>query len=633
MINETFEVDVIYPYQSAEKNQISLAPKERILVLQPDASGWWIGKNSKGEVGIFPSTYTSLGQTTGNDNDPLRGLDKNNKAILWKVIDQLAHEKRQLQATITHLKESNKSLQERVGTAEAALQESKAQREATSNRNTPSPSPRSSPVSMCALDMLLPPPQPHDRRQSHPRATATPPALAIAPAVSALRQVARTLSAEQRQLESVATGQLQSFGELLSEYAMNFSVMQQRMLELNDLYRKEVKERKALYNSIQDLKGKVRVYCRMRPQLPPEKGKGEVQCAFMEDDFVRVEEPKKPPISYELDACFAPERPQEDMFEEVKTVITSVLDGYNVCVFAYGQTGSGKTYTMEGPPSSRGITYRTVDRLFEEITMRRPAYQYSVSLSVIEVYNDNLFDMLRKTNREERLEMRTVNGRSQVLDATQIPVEHAEEVPPILTRAFATRSCGATLLNERSSRSHCLVTFLITGVNTCTKTKVTGKLNLIDLAGSERTTKSKAEGDRLSEANSINKSLSNLGRVICALHQKQSHIPYRDSKLTMLLQDSLCGDSKTVLIATINPNISCASETHSTLAFACSVRRLELGEAKRNVTSTSGKQPRARCKSDSSVRRGSKMEPPRRHGYSADEALDYDSDEHSDGGL
>eukprot|EP00667_Euglena_gracilis_P004457 EG_transcript_4480 len=614
-----FEVDVMYPYQSAEKNQISLSPKEKILVLQADASGWWIGRNSKGEVGIFPSTYTSLGQSLGQENDPLKGLDKHNKAVLWKVIDQLAQEKRQLTSTVAQLKESHRKLQERLAATEAVLAEAKAQ------VGTTSPSPSPSNLQHVSEDRISPPPlpispqlppawQPAGRPNSRPRAE-------LEAAARSAQRLAHSLGGQHRLLTAGVTGQLQSFRQTLQQCAGAFTAMQQRMLELDELYRKEVRERKALYNAMQDLKGKVRVYCRLRPPLTAERARGDALCVTMDMDNVRVDEPKRPPIVYELDACFAPERPQEDLFEEVKPVITSVLDGYNVCVFAYGQTGSGKTYTMEGPASSRGISYRTVHRLFEEIAARRPAYQYTVQVGVIEVYNDNLYDMLRKNNREEKVELRTVNGRWQPVDATLVAVDSVEEVLPILTKALAARCSGSTQLNERSSRSHCLVTFHIAGSNQASRFKVSGKLNLIDLAGSERTAKSKAEGERLCEANSINRSLSNLGRVICALHQKQTHIPFRDSKLTMLLQDSLSGDSKTILIATISPTLSCSSETLSTLAFASSVRKLELGEAKRSVTSLNGKPGRPRCKSES-TRRHSHVEPGHR---SWSDVVDLDS--------
>ena len=629
MVESTFEVVAVYPYQSAEKNQISLSPKEKILVLRSDSSGWWIGKNSKGEVGIFPSTYTSLGQNKTNEDDPLWGLDKNNKAVLWKVIDQLFRDKRQLQTTVGHLQDDVKQLQERLIAAqkiplakgEETLSEPSAPGcEDSAQECTPDPSAPSSEAVNSRTAMLESQVkeltqqvewyqqvvQQHDVKlqegKSQWQETQKESKLykeqkcKIDTTASNLQSAVRDLSVRHQAMAQSVAQELQCFNQLWNDFAVACSGIDEKFAEVNALYRKEAKERKALYNMIQDLKGKVRVYCRVRPQLPQEK-KSDAQCVAADDSVVRVEEPKKPAISYEFDACFVADQPQQVIFEEIQGVITSVLDGYNVCVFAYGQTGSGKTYTMEGVPGNRGITYRTVDRLFEQIESRKPAYHYTVSLTVIEVYNENIYDILRKGNREDRLEMRTYNGRCQVLDAATVSVSNAAEVTPILNRAFAGRSCGSTALNERSSRSHCLLTFYITGVNMVSKTKVTGKLNLIDLAGSERTAKSKAEGERLCEANCINRSLSNLGRVICALHQKATHIPYRDSKLTLLLQDSLSRDSKTILIANIGPSLSCASETLSTLAFASSVRKLELGEAKRSVTSLTTKRRNSRLRS------------------------------------
>eukprot|EP00906_Rhabdomonas_costata_P011722 RCo016688 len=630
---ETFEVEVIYPYQSAEKSQLSLRRREKIVVLQADSSGWWIGRNSRGQVGIFPSTYTSVGlKHSSNAEHPFEGVDKENKAVLWKMVEQLFREKKQLA-------QEKAQLMDELGKARTKSPPEVAEELASEARELGTTSADSSQLSIPlsgfpdSLPQAKPVPLQEMPNEAHvvEQDYATPAErncteiqdskpcpqckeqltivlqLCMVHGESEARSelhrqwledhlslqaelhkglVARVLALEPAAAE---LNQTQQTLQVLREAHSQVEGLPAALAELQGLYRAEAAERRRLYNIIQDLKGKVRVFCRLRPLLGTEAPPCGAPVAVLSVDGsrVRIDDPQKPNGGYEFDNCFGPESSQQDVFEAVQPVITSVLDGYNVCIFAYGQTGSGKTYTVEGSAAQPGISYRTVQLLFEQIAGRAEAYTYTVSITCIEVYNDAVYDLLRKGNRDERRELRLVNGSCQVVDVTTVPVSSVAEVQPLLRKALSLRNTNSTTMNERSSRSHCILTFYVSGKSKVTSMRVHGKLHLIDLAGSERSSKSKAEGDRLCEANCINKSLSNLGRVIVALHHKQAHVPFRDCKLTYLLQDSLGGDSKTILIANISPAPDCLGETYSTIAFATSVRKLELGEAKRHVTSSS----------------------------------------------
>ncbi|ELW66203.1 Kinesin-like protein KIFC3 [Tupaia chinensis] len=358
--------------------------------------------------------------------------------------------------------------------------------------------------------------------------------------------------------------------------------------ELLRKYRRELQLRKKCHNELVRLKGNIRVIARVRP-VTKEDGEGpEATNAVTfdpDDDSIIHLLHKGKPVSFELDKVFSPRASQQDVFQEVQALITSCIDGFNVCIFAYGQTGAGKTYTMEGTPENPGINQRALQLLFSEVQEKASDWQYTITVSAAEIYNEVLRDLLGK-EPQEKLEIRLCpdgSGQLYVPGLTEFQVQSVDDINKVFEFGHTNRTTEFTNLNEHSSRSHALLIVTVHGVDCSTGLRTTGKLNLVDLAGSERVGKSGAEGSRLREAQHINKSLSALGDVIAALRSRQGHVPFRNSKLTYLLQDSLSGDSKTLMVVQVSPVEKNASETLYSLKFAERVRSVELGPGARRA--------------------------------------------------
>mmetsp|Transcript_88 Transcript_88/g.270 ORF Transcript_88/g.270 Transcript_88/m.270 type:complete len:878 (-) Transcript_88:200-2833(-) len=350
----------------------------------------------------------------------------------------------------------------------------------------------------------------------------------------------------------------------------------------SEKYLAEVKERKRLFNLVQELKGNIRVYCRVRPLLPHELERGETNIVTFpaEGELSLYDDVKMAGRLFEFEKVFQPHNQQVDIFNELEGLITSVLDGYNVCIFAYGQTGSGKTFTMEGNRENRGVNPRAMDRLFDLSRERAGDIEYQIFFCILEIYNEEIHDLL--ADYKKKLEVRQGPNGNFVQDCTLTEVHSVEEVLALWKRGSLNRASASNNVNEHSSRSHLVLQFQIEALNHITGVRTRSKLNLIDLAGSERVGRTHSEGERLKEAQAINKSLSSLGDVIAALGSKSAHIPYRNSKLTHLLQDSLSGDSKTLMIVQVGPGKIDLPETTCSLNFASRVRAVELGQAKVN---------------------------------------------------
>ena len=285
---------------------------------------------------------------------------------------------------------------------------------------------------------------------------------------------------------------------------------------------------------------------------------------------VAVEE--ESPKIFTFDAVFDWNSEQRELYEEIfHPLVDSVLEGFNGTVFAYGQTGTGKTFTMEGTNDKPGVIPNSFDQIFSHIS-RSQNQQYLVRSSYLEIYQEEIRDLLSK-DQTSRLELKErPDVGVYVKDLSSFVCKSIKEIEHVMSCGHKNRSVGATNMNEHSSRSHAI--FIITiehseqGVDGENHIRV-GKLNLVDLAGSERQAKTGAMGQRQKEAIKINLSLSALGNVISSLVDgKSSHIPYRDSKLTRLLQDSLGGNSKTVMVANIGPASYNYEETLTTLRYA-----------------------------------------------------------------
>nr|AMS24249.1 kinesin 14-IIc protein [Marsilea vestita] len=359
-------------------------------------------------------------------------------------------------------------------------------------------------------------------------------------------------------------------------------------------YHKVLAENRRLHNEVQDLKGNIRVYCRVRPFLGGQETKQSVVEFIGENGDLLLANPKQVKDGHKMftfNKTFGPSASQEEVFMDTQPLIRSVLDGYNVCIFAYGQTGSGKTFTMTGPNSLTekdwGVNYRALNDLFHISQSREDVVKYEVAVQMVEIYNEQVRDLLMSDCPNKKLEIRNysqLNGLN-LPDATMLPVSSTSDVLELIKIGQKNRAVGATALNERSSRSHSVLTVHVQGTDLASGSILRACLHLVDLAGSERVDRSEVTGDRLKEAQHINKSLSALGDVVSALAQKNSHVPYRNSKLTQLLQNSLAGQAKTLMFVHISPDTESYGETISTLKFAERVASVELGAARSNKES------------------------------------------------
>ncbi|KAM0896675.1 hypothetical protein ACQ4PT_023046 [Festuca glaucescens] len=355
--------------------------------------------------------------------------------------------------------------------------------------------------------------------------------------------------------------------------------------DLKIKYNEEMAKRKRLHNIVQETKGNIRVFCRCRPLSKVETSSG-YKCVVDFDgsndgDIGIMNGAKK---TFKFDRVYTPKDDQAEVYADASPLVTSVLDGYNVCIFAYGQTGTGKTFTMEGTDRNRGVNYRTLEELFKIAEERKDSVTYNISVSVLEVYNEQIRDLLATSPSSKKLEIKQASeGSHHVPGIVEAKVENISEVWDVLQTGSNSRAVGSNNVNEHSSRSHCMLCIMVRAKNLINGECTRSKLWLVDLAGSERLAKTDAQGDRLKEAQNINRSLSALGDVISALASRSSHIPYRNSKLTHLLQDSLGGDSKALMFVQISPSDNDVSETLSSLNFASRVRGIELGPAKKQV--------------------------------------------------
>ncbi|XP_020102576.1 kinesin-like protein KIN-14J isoform X1 [Ananas comosus] len=352
-------------------------------------------------------------------------------------------------------------------------------------------------------------------------------------------------------------------------------------------YTEECSERKRLYNELIELKGNIRVFCRCRPLSSEEISKGHSSVIDLDpshDTELQIICSDSSKKQFKFDHVFGPRDGQEAVFAETLPIVRSVMDGFNVCIFAYGQTGTGKTFTMEGTPENRGVNYRALEELFRSSKGGGSSEKHEFSVSMLEVYNEKIRDLLADNSDQQakKLEIKqAADGTQEVPGLVEAQVHSIDEVWEMLKIGARNRSVGSTNANELSSRSHCLVRVMVKRENLVNGQRSKSHLWLVDLAGSERVAKIEVEGERLKESQFINKSLSALGDVISALASKNPHIPYRNSKLTHLLQSSLGGDCKTLMFAQISPSSADLGETLCSLNFASRVRGIEYGPVRK----------------------------------------------------
>ncbi|XP_064270044.1 kinesin-like protein KIF25 isoform X2 [Passer domesticus] len=422
-------------------------------------------------------------------------------------------------------------------------------------------------------------------------------------------------------LAAVQGIQLQN--EAMQMFQIKAFDLEQSLQEVTEKYEKEKQKRKVLHNSLIELRGNIRVHCRIRPLLPFDDGAG----------------PSQDRVYNELES-------QDAVFADVSPLLTSLLDGYNVCIMAYGQTGSGKTYTMLGPQleenlafaieeeSELGIIPRATQEVFRLISEKPPGSCW-VEVSVVEVYNNEIFDLLAKDSCGKLFGIKrdvvtTREGKSDVPLLTHETVENASEFLHLVNKGLQLRVTHPTLVHAHSSRSHLVVTLTITTVvfgdnfgtlwedeqtsqrlnkeasftfpqkmkdNKSTSSsrasspvqleatekmkQVKTRLQLVDLAGSECVGMSGVTGAALRETSFINRSLSALADVLGAIAEQRAHVPYRNSKLTHLLQDSVGGDAKLLVMLCISPGQKYLTESMQSLGFGTRARQVQRGQVKK----------------------------------------------------
>jgi len=359
--------------------------------------------------------------------------------------------------------------------------------------------------------------------------------------------------------------------------------------------------RRSLHNQMQELKGNIRIFTRVRPGAEPAMllgSDGEVEMSLNDATH-----------KFKFDLAFAQSSSQEDVFGEVSQFVQSAVDGYNVSLFAYGQTGSGKTHTMFGSGSDVGIIPRSMDQILVAVAhQQEQGWTYELHASFIEVYQESVRCLLTAEKDREGKNYRIVaaaHGRHIVTDVEEMSISSRQDLDELIEIANSNKTVAKTDMNSRSSRSHTVFTLSICGVKKGIERsqQTYGTLHLVDLAGSERLDKSNAVGVQLKEAQAINKSLSALSDVFVALSKKSAHVPYRNSKLTFLLQPCLSGDGKALVIANLAPESSSAHESLCTLRFASMVSSCELGKAVKHtsissVTSSAPAATRSVCSAD-----------------------------------
>ncbi|XP_068926671.1 kinesin-like protein KIF25 [Petaurus breviceps papuanus] len=444
--------------------------------------------------------------------------------------------------------------------------------------------------------------------------------------------------------------------------------LEQSLQETNERYQVEKQKRKALHNNLVELRGNIRVHCRIRPLLPFDTESGDaafqnrsislsekvVHATDDETVLVRYSRPGHPLFNktFQFERVYSPLESQKTVFGDVCPLLTSLLDGYNVCIMTYGQTGSGKSYTMLGPDSESdpispseadremGIIPRAIGELFRLLS-ENPTVNPRVEASVVEIYNNELFDLLAKDSSGifgvKRDVITTKEGKSNVPLLTYELVESPAEFMKLINKSLQLRVKHPTLVHADSSRSHLVVTVTLTisvpfdsfanqqaieklcKEILCTapqkvmksekpsfsprgpspapipldpteqQKQVQTKLQLVDLAGSECIGMSGVTGTILRETSFINRSLAALADVLGALSEHRGHIPYRNSKLTHLLQDSIGGDAKLLVMLCVSPCQKYLAETLQSLGFGSRARQVQRVQAKRRNLLVSGK--------------------------------------------
>eukprot|EP00928_Gymnodinium_smaydae_P009536 TRINITY_DN13577_c1_g2_i1.p1 TRINITY_DN13577_c1_g2~~TRINITY_DN13577_c1_g2_i1.p1 ORF type:complete len:1070 (+),score=162.73 TRINITY_DN13577_c1_g2_i1:55-3264(+) len=356
--------------------------------------------------------------------------------------------------------------------------------------------------------------------------------------------------------------------------------------EAERLFLEEQARRRRCHNDLLDMKGQIRVFCRIRPLLEPKEADEQAATSWKDVFTTEVSlkgqsvdgNPRNETHTYSFDSVFAPSASQREVFAEVEGLVQSTIDGYNVTVLAYGQTGAGKTYTIYGgEKENRGIAPRIAQSIFAHATApsnKRCAFK--VCATMVELYKDRFIDLLvsgKAATASLDVKCDLVRGDAVVEGAVEREVTRPDHLMQLIDDGLSRRNVAKTLMNSESSRSHLFLTITIEVADLSTETCVKGKMVLCDLAGSERLKKSGAVGEVMKETIEINKSLTALADVIEALAKdSKCLVPYRNHKLTQLLSATLGGSSKTLMFVNVSPLQADVEETMNSLTYASRAR-------------------------------------------------------------
>ncbi|XP_076445577.1 kinesin-like protein KIF25 [Babylonia areolata] len=481
------------------------------------------------------------------------------------------------------------------------------------------------------------------------------------------REMPRQMSHSMQRANSVLQhhdSMMQSQSSNITVLADQLSQLQVALTEMTDRHTREKKRRQELHNLLMELRGNIRVHCRVRPLMEFDSGnedpsslgrhgsKSEVVVHPVDDENVCVRTHKQNKV-FEYERVYNPEEKQEAVFDEVQPMLTSLLDGYNICIMAYGQTGSGKTHTMLGshrnddynpsqePHRDEGVIPRATRELFRLIEEKAPG-SHSVEVSVVEIYNNDIRDLLSKDPNAKHDVVTGADGSLNFPTVICKAVDTVYDVMCLVQHGLRTRRESATMVHEHSSRSHLVVTLTVISqapsffslprapstealnvdglkkgrgaatlthsqtwsgeqmqsmlqqsatppATTPTTPTVRTKLQLVDLAGSECVGMSGVRGVALREASYINKSLSALADVLGALAEHRGHVPYRNSRLTHFLQDSIGGDAKLLVLLCVSPAQRYITESLQCLGFGQRARQVQRGPTKRRLPSSAEK--------------------------------------------
>jgi len=360
---------------------------------------------------------------------------------------------------------------------------------------------------------------------------------------------------------------------------------QEKNFILKELLLSEKVLRRKIHNRYMSLRGNLRVMCRVRPFLDDEKNITKQQfvdsysISNSQISVTDLSDINKMTKKYNLDYVFQQNSTQSDVYDEVSLLVQNMLTGTNVCIIAYGQTCTGKTFTIQGPNNEYpGIALKSAKEIFEMInplliqSSKSNKTHTKLSISIIEFYNDVVYNLLG--DDMPQLNMYENNGNLIIPDLHPISVNNYHEANKLFKLASKLRQTGHTSSNDQSSRSHCIYSFYLKIVEE-DGTIIRSKLHLIDLAGSERFSKSHETNPLVKkEGKHINLSLNALSNVLNAIALKQNHIPYRESKLTHFLKESLNDSFNILLLLHISPNIKDICETNSTLEFGTRIAKL-----------------------------------------------------------